>query len=352
MSTRLLPVLRIGPVSLISRRRAVVMAVVGCALLLGMVAMHLMRLGESPGLGDILTTLLGNPPDARTELVVWNFRAPRTVAAIVVGSALGVAGALTQTMTRNPLASPDLLGIMSGAALGIVVTAVLSSGLSGGLTGAMAIIGAPTGALVMGALAAAVVVLLTHDLGLSTSRVVVVGLGVTGLCSALTSWALTVGDAYTASQAVTWMIGSLNGKDWETILGPTIGIGVGFLAVIVASHRLRPMIFSDETATVLGVSARRGRLLMIVLATWLAVTATSMAGPVGFVALSTPHIARMVTRQAMPPLFTSGVVGAILVTVADALCANLFSTAMPVGIGTAVFGAPYLIFLLVRRKAT
>lgn len=351
MSARLLPVLRVGPVSVIARRRAVVVSASCCALLLGMVALHLMRLGEAPGLADIVATFLGSPPDAQTELVVWNFRAPRTVAAVVVGSALGVSGALTQTMTRNPLASPDLLGIMSGAALGVVLTAVLSSGLSGGLTGTMAVLGAPTGAMVMGTVAAAFVVLLTHDLGLSTSRVVVVGLGVTGLCSALTSWALTVGDTYTASQAVTWMIGSLNGKDWETILGPTIGIGAGFLTVLVASHRLRPMIFSDETATSLGASARRGRLLMIVLATWLAVTATSLAGPVGFVALATPHIARMVTRHATPPLFTSGVLGAVLVTVADAVCANLFSTAMPVGIGTAVLGAPYLIFLLVRRKA-
>ncbi|WP_309080637.1 iron chelate uptake ABC transporter family permease subunit [Zhihengliuella sp.] len=329
-------------------RRLAVPLLLGLACVLA-AAWHIAVGGSEIPLRDVLATLAGQAPDGRTELAVTEFRAPRTLAAVVAGAGLGVAGALTQTVARNPLASPDVLGITQGASFGAVAVLVLA-GTAGGLSGIAATLGLPIGAALAGVLTALAVFVLAWRSGLESNRLIIVGLGLSGLAAAMTTWMLTLGDVTNAAQALTWMTGTINGRDWAQVLPIIPLVGAGFLAALLSQRSLRVIALHQDTAVALGMRINVTRVWLLGVATLLAVAATVLAGPVAFVALASPQIAKLMTRSTLPPIVSSALVGALFILLADLAAARLFAVALPAGVATAVVGAPYLIYLVVRQQ--
>lgn len=341
---------RLGAVSLLVRPRGIVLAVVLLGLLALAGSIHLAIGGSAIPLGDVLTALLGGATDGVTELAVTEFRAPRTAAAVIAGASLGGAGAIMQTVARNPLASPDILGVTSGAALGAVAVLVVAGGGAAGLSGLTATVGLPLAAFATGTASGALVFALARRGGVSGARVILVGLGVSGLATSITTWMLTLGDVTSAAQALTWMSGSLNGKDWMLVQPVAIAAAVLLAAASLCSRSLAIASLGDDAALALGLRLNRARSAILAIAVLLASLATVVAGPLVFVALASPQIARLLVRAPTPPLVPSTLVGALFVVVSDTISAHALPTPLPVGVGTTILGAPYLIHLLLTSR--
>lgn len=342
--------LRVGPVSVRYNLRALA---VGALLAVGTVAamaLHVAFGGTPLAYPDVLRSLLGDDSIPRVYLAVTEFRAPRMVAAVVVGACLAAAGAITQTVARNPLASPDLLGVTAGASLGAVTVLVIADGGHAGLSGFAATVGMPAAAFGAGIISGVAVYLLAYRRGLDSYRLVLAGLGISGLAASLTTWILTLGDVTSAAQALTWMMGSLNGKDWETVQPMAGAAVILLLAALCCGRWLLLGSLGEDTAVGLGTRVGAVRLVVLTLAVLLASVATVTAGPVAFVALASPRIARALAGTVIPPIGVSALVGAIFVLLADLVSANLLTAPLPVGVATAVVGAPFLIHLILKYQ--
>jgi iron complex transport system permease protein len=349
-SFRSVRALRAGPVSVRVHPRALA---VGGLLLVGVVtaaAAHLAFGGTPIPYAQVLTALAGGTTEASVHLAVTEFRAPRMVAAILVGACLAAAGAITQTVARNALASPDILGVTSGASAGAVAVLVLAEGGAAGLSGLAATVGMPAAAFTAGLAAGVAAYLLAYRNGIDSYRLVLVGLGISGFTAALTTWMLTLGDVTSAAQALTWMMGSLNGKDWTLVVPMAAVAGVLLAAAVLCGRWLLPAALDEDTAVGLGLRLGLVRVVALTLAVLLAAVATVVGGPLVFVALASPQIARLLTRAPVPPVTVSALTGAVFVLVADTAAANLLAVPLPVGVATAVLGAPYLIHLVMRSQ--
>ncbi|MFJ3900190.1 FecCD family ABC transporter permease [Streptomyces sp. NPDC090025] len=327
---------RLGPASFLVHRRAALVAG-GLAVLLAVASVAYLCVGERfvpPG--DVLDAVLG---DGRS-FVVTELRLPQLVTGLLVGAAFGIAGTLIQTVARNPLASPDVIGISQGA--GAVTVAAMTFGLvSYDLVPYVSIAG--------GLLAAALVYVFAWRGGLHATRFVLIGIGVAIALRSLTHLFMTKGDYLVAQQAQIWMTGSLNGRGMDENLPLRITLLVLLPAILWAARAQRTVSLDDDTATALGVRLGRVRLGLVAVGVVLASVATGVAGPVDFVALLAPQIARRTTRTAQIPLLCSALVGALVVVLADLLGKRLLApTLLPVGVLTAAVGAPYLIWLIVR----
>ena len=326
------------------RRQAAIY--LGLGVLLVVLTAVAVSIGEYPlPLSDVLRSLVGLPSPA--DLVVQQLRLPRVVTGLLAGAAFGLAGALFQATVRNPLASPDLIGVTAGASVG-AVTAITMAGSSAVL--------APAFALVGGAVAAAAVYLLSYRHGVRLHRLVVVGiaLGGTGFAagalSSATSLLLIKADVTNAQQATIWLTGSLHGRTYDHALAPLIALVVALPFLPLAAKVLRSLSLGDEVAAGLGIRLGHARLGLLSLGVLLAAAATAAVGPVGFVALGAPQIARRMLRTSVEPLLGSALVGALVVTCADLLARRLFApTELPAGVFTAVIGGPYLLWLLTRN---
>ena len=287
------------------------------------------------------------------HFVVMELRVPRALTGALVGAALALAGAIVQSIARNPLASPDILGVTGGASVAVVAGVVLSGGSAGGVSGLLASTGLPVLAVAGGLTGAALVYALAWRNGLDGFRLVLVGIGVTAVFTNVKYWLLTVGDVNDTGRAMVWITGSLNARGWEHVVPTALALAVLVPAALLGTRSLNALRFGDDTVTGLGVRMNLARGLLILCAVLLAATATASAGPVAFVALAAPQIALRMTRSAQPPLVVSAVVGAVLISGADLVARTAFSpTELPVGVVTAVLGAPYLIFLLTRLRKT
>ncbi|MEV5704710.1 iron chelate uptake ABC transporter family permease subunit [Actinoallomurus sp. NPDC052274] len=334
-------VLRLGRGSLLVHRRALVV-VVALAVLLAAVVVASLCVGQSfVSPVEVCRVLLGRPsPD---ELVVGTLRLPRLVVGLLAGAAFGVAGALVQTVARNPLASPDVIGVTHGA--GAATVAAMSFGVAS--YDALPYIS------VGGGLAATLLVyVFAWRRGLHASRFVLVGIGISVALGSLTQVFLTKGDYLVAQQAKVWLTGSLNGRGYDHAAPLALVMLVALPAALWAARAQRSALFDDDTATALGVPLDRIRLGLAVLGVVLASMATGAAGPIDFVALLAPQIARRLTRTVQIPLLSSALAGALVVVVADLLARRLFAPIeLPVGVLTAVVGAPYLMWLIVRTRS-
>ncbi|MER5392012.1 iron ABC transporter permease [Saccharopolyspora sp. NPDC002686] len=339
---------RLGPFSGVLRWRPLVALLGGLVLLLAVFVLNV-GLGEyqiSPA--EVLRTLVGDG-DRAQQIIIWELRMPRSLTALLVGAALGLSGALMQTLARNPLASPDMLGITAGAGTAATVVIVLG-GTAGSLAGALADYGLPLVALAGGLLTGLAVYALSNRRGVDSYRLVLVGVGVSALAGNTTYWLLTVGDVNEAGRALVWLTGSLNARGWEHVVPTAIALVVLVPLVLAGSHALGALQYDDDTVRGLGVRADLSRGLLLLAAVVLASVATAAAGPIQFVALATPQIALRLAHSSRPPLVASMVFGAALVVGADVISRTAFgSLELPVGIVTAILGAPYLIYLLVRR---
>ncbi|SHI28804.1 FecCD family ABC transporter permease [Streptomyces sp. 3214.6] len=293
--------------------------------------------------GDVVRTLLGDG-DAGQEFIVNELRLPRVLVGLLVGASLGLGGALFQAVSRNPLGSPDVLGLGQGATAGALVMIVLFSGSTTQVT-----VGALIGGLVTGAL----IYLLAWKRGVHGYRLVLVGIGVSAVATAVNGYLLTKADFVDAARAVVWMTGTLDGRDWKQVW-PLLALACVLVPLVLANARgLRMMEMGDDVSHALGVRVERVRLLLMVAAVLLTAAATAAAGPVGFVALTAPQLARRLTRSPGPNLVPSLCMGAALLVTADWAAQRLFGDGqLPVGVVTGVLGGLYLLWLLVtERKA-
>jgi len=295
--------------------------------------------------------------DPRSLLIVVEFRLPRVMAAVVVGTALGLSGALLQAVARNPLASPDLLGINAGAsvaAVGVVITA----GSAGGVSGAAASLGLPLAAL-LGALASGLVLHLLAIRGrrLDPMRLVVVGVGLSAAGVSMVSWLLTLGDVAQVGPAISWLAGSLHAATWPRVAAVAWALALGAPVVLVLARRLDPIALGDDAAAGLGISVDRTRIILLGISTVLAGAAVSAAGAISFVALAAPQLAQRLSGDIRPPLLAGAALGSAVLVWSDLLARmglswlGQGSTELPVGVLTAALGAPYLLYVVARRRA-
>jgi iron complex transport system permease protein len=344
-------VIRLGDRSLLWRPRPLVLGANLAAAVLVLVAVSVTRGEFTLPLPDVLAVLTGGG-DPVQQLVVLDMRLPRALTGALVGAALGMAGAVTQCVTRNPLGSPDVLGITYGAGAAAVAVITVTGA---GVPGIAASWSLPVTAVLGGLLTATAVYLLAWRDGVDGYRLVLIGIGVGALCAAVTSWLLITADIVEATRASVWLTGSLNGRGWEHVTPLAVTLAVAGAALLAAGNTLGMLAFGEDTTRALGVRVQIGRAIVIALAVVLSSVATAAAGPVAFVALIAPQIAIRLIGAATAPLATSALTGAGLLLLCDLAARTALPVELPVGVVTAVLGAPYLIYLLLvsaRRVTT
>lgn len=343
---RTIPGVRVGRVSFVWRPW-----LVGVTLLLTAAAFLVFCLsiavGDFPiGLSRVMATIVGRGEQV-DEFVVMDLRMPRALAGLVVGIALGVSGAITQSVARNPLASPDILGITGGAGAAAVCLVTVSGGTAAAV---LSTVGLSAAALAGGLGTGLLVYLLAWRRGIDGFRLILIGLAVSAVMEAITTWLLASADIRDVGRAQAWLVGSLDNRSWDEVrlaLGCTV-----LLMTVVAcvAFQFKPMHLGDDIAAGLGVRHSRVRAVLLLCAVLLAAAAVSAAGPVPFVALVAPQVAMRLARCPTPPLVASGLVGAVLLIGADLIARAALPVTLPVGVVTAAVGGPFLVYLLVRAN--
>ncbi|WIE78202.1 iron ABC transporter permease [Curtobacterium sp. MCSS17_016] len=340
--------IRIGPVGLAWHPRVFWYTVGSLATVLVLIVIGTAVGSTWIAPGVVIRSLLGleSGPDA---FIITTLRLPRVLTGALVGLTLGVAGALTQTFTRNPLGTPDIIGVTAGASVGAVAAIVLGGGTYS--VSSLVLGGGIPVAATIGALVAAVLVYgLGWRGGVQSYRLVLVGIGVSATLDAVTSYLLVRAKITVATAASQWLVGSLSSTSWESVWPLLVVAVVAVPIALATSAALGIGQLGDEVATGVGLGVQRHRLLVIALAVVLTAAAVAAAGPVGFVAFVVPQVGLRLAGTNRPPLLLAGALGAVLVLAADLLSRSAFPWQVPVGIITTVIGAPYLIWLLVRHR--
>ncbi|MBM7369400.1 FecCD family ABC transporter permease [Gordonia hydrophobica] len=319
-------------------RRTLTVVVVLTAALVGLFIASLLLGDFTVTVPDLVNTLAGRPPSRLAEFFVMERRMPRALVAMTVGAALAVAGAIFQNLTRNPLASPDILGVSNGASVGAVIVLVV---LRGSLE--QAAVGAAIGAIA----AAALIMVLTIRTGLHGVQLVLVGVAVAAIGTAIVDYILTQVFVASAVTAQTWLIGSLQGATWSDLapVGLVLMLVTAVLVAVGPGTRIADL--GDATATSLGVSITRQRWVLVTAATVLVAAGVAVGGPIAFVALVAPHIARSLCRQSS--FVASALTGAVLLASADLIALYAFGVPIPVGAVTISVGGAFFLWILVRE---
>ncbi|WP_305784550.1 FecCD family ABC transporter permease [Symbioplanes lichenis] len=320
-------------------RRRLLMAVLA-VLIVAMAAISLMFGQTYYPPADIWHVILGETvPGA--SFTVGELRLPRTAMALIVGLCFGMGGVTFQTMLRNPLASPDIIGITSGASaaatLGIVTLKLTGAEVS-------------VFAIVAGLAVALIVYTLSFKDGVAGTRLVLIGIGIAAMLDSVTSYQLSRAGQWDLQQALRWLTGSLNGASWHEVVPVLIALLVLGPVLLARGRDLTMMQLGDDAAGALGVRMERTRLVVIVAAVGLIAFATAASGPIAFVAFLSGPIAARLFGNGGSLLLPAGLVGSLLVLVADFVGQFAFDHRYPVGVVTGVLGAPYLIYLIVRTN--
>ncbi|WP_019630982.1 FecCD family ABC transporter permease [Actinomadura atramentaria] len=335
-------VLHIARVSLRFSPRALLvtlaLATAACAL-----AVVAIGSGDFPiGPGGVVRALLGggDPSDA---FIVRELRLPRAATALAVGAALGLSGAVFQSLVRNPLGSPDVLGFSQGSATGVLAVIVL-----GGAGG----IGVAAGAAAGGAAAGLVIYALAGRHGLHGQRLILLGVGIAAILTGVNGYLVTRAQITDAARAVLWLAGSLDGRDWSDTAPLLTALAVLVPLVLACCARpLRMLEMGDDAAHGLGIGVGAVRTAVLAAAVLLTALAAAAAGPVSFVALTAPQLARRLTRAPGPNLLPSAAMGAALLAAADLAGQRVVpGHQLPVGVVTGLLGGCYLIWLLVTER--
>lgn len=345
---RLRPSLRVGATSWRVSPRAFLCALVAAALAVGLFIVDLAYGDLDIPFGEVVAALLGDESGVNS-FIVRDLRLPEGAVALLSGIALGLSGALIQTFARNPLASPDVIGINAGASAGAVAYIVLFASVDpdapAGVSDDVAL---PLAAFVGALLAAALLYLTAWRSGLDGRRLVLVGIGIAAALTACTSWLLVTAQLQTAASAQVWLSGSLSGANFTNVRWLLAVVIIVAPIAILLSSTLNVLELGDDSARALGVRITFSQGLVLLAAVLLSAVAVSAVGPIGFVAFVCPQIARRLAGVSRPPLVTSALVGAVLVLVADVI-SRLWLTGLAVGVVTSLIGAPYFIYLLVRH---
>lgn len=321
-------------------------------LLLGTAAVFII----STGLGEmkispinVLKVFFGGGSEM-DALVIQSFRLPRIIVALMAGMGLAVAGGILQGMIRNPLASPDILGITGGASVAVVGFLAIFSDKNHVLT--VSIQWMPVAAFIGAAVVAFLVYILAWKNGISPIRLILIGIGLMSLTKALTTFMMVLGPIYQASQANIWITGTVYGSTWKNVGALAPWIIILIIISFIYARNVNIQELGDEVATGLGGRVQKQRLVLMLLSTGLVGGSVAFAGGIGFVGLMAPHMARRLVGSAFGALLpVSALIGGILVMLADLVGRTLFSPLeIPAGVFTASIGAPYFIYLLFKTR--
>lgn len=339
------PVLRIGAISVPVRRRSViVVAALGATALL--VAGYALTLGDYPISLPQLWTALGGGGEEGIRRIVLEWRLPRILLALISGAALGISGAIFQSLTRNPLGSPDIIGFNTGAYTGALIVLLILGG---------DYVATATGSLIGGLATALVVYLLAYRRGVQGFRLIVVGLAVSAILAAVNTFLKLRASLEAAIAAASWGVGTFANIGWKDV-GPVAVVMLLLLPpTVLLSRRLGMLALGDDAAKALGIPLERTRLMLLIVGVAFTAATTAVAGPITFVALAAPQLAHRLTRSAGPGLAASAAMGALLLLVSDIVAQRALAPIhLPVGAVTVTIGGVYLIGLLIaqaRRKS-
>lgn len=333
-------VLRVGGIAVRTSRRAVVVVAVLLAgmLLTALLAVGLGKYHVAPL--DVVSVLTGSNTSF-DRVVVLEWRLPRMLMALLVGTALGLSGAIFQAITGNPLGSPEIVGVNFGAYTGaLAVLATVGSGYY-----AVAV-----GALLGGLVTAVVVYALSFQRGVAGYRLIVVGIAVGAVLNSVNQWIVIKLDHHTAVTAAVWQQGTLSGLTWTQVVPMTVCVALLVSALVALGPQLPVLQLGDDAAGALGVRPDRARAAYLVVGVGLVAVACAAAGPITFVALAAPQLARRLTASPGVALLPAAVMGAALLLVSDVIAQQLFSdNELPVGVITVSLGGCYLIYLLATQ---
>ena len=319
------------------RAYAIIVNVSLIAIVLCICIMMLLYGNTNYSLDVVIRVLRGENIQGAT-FAIATLRLPRMLSGLLVGIAFGIAGNTFQTMLRNPLASPDIIGVTSGSSVAAVFC-ILVLGLSGPAVSIISVIS--------GLLVSMLIYLLSKDISFSGSRLILIGIGIQVMLQAAISFLLLKASQYDVPGAMRWLSGSLNGMTMKGI--PTLFIVVmvfGIISLLFTKY-LQVLELGDEFATTLGIRLNLVRIILILSAVFLIAFATSTTGPIAFVAFLAGPIASKIVGRGSSNVLASGLVGALLVLSSDMIGQYVFSTRFPVGVITGILGAPYMLFLLI-----
>lgn len=320
------------------RRRTVLVALTLSVVLLFAVTQCVGRTVYSPA--EVFRVISGEQVTG-ASFAVGRLRLPRALIAVLAGVAFGIAGVTFQTMLRNALASPDIIGITSGASAA-AVAGIVVFGLGSSATSALAV-----GA---GLLTALMIYLLAYKDGVSGGRLVLIGIAVGAMLDSLVAYLLLRASAWDVQESLRWLTGSLSTASWSQLPPLAVAVAVVVPIMLVLGRRLQMLQLGDDSAAALGVDVQRTRLLLVLGAVALAAFATATTGPIAFVAFLAGPIAVRLVGPGGSLVVPAALVGAALVLAADLLGQFAFDTRFPVGVVTGAVGAPYLLYLLVRSN--
>lgn len=333
------------------RHRAWVPGVAAVVAFLVAVSVSLMVGSYSMTLPEVVSTLMGQG-DKLQNFAVLQVRLPRTVLAVLVGTALGFSGGILQGVTRNPLAEPGMIGINAGAALAVVLWISAQTSAYYSQLDFFTSVGMPVVAAAGALLSTGLVYLLSYNRGIRPVRFILTGIGVNGGILAIITYFQLAMSKGSYNQVLTWTNGSLWGSSWTYIalVAPLIAAVVA--VVLAKAPTLDALSLGDELACGIGVAVGRQRTVFVALAALLAAFATAVAGSIAFLGLLGPQIAkRLVGPRARAMLPMAAMVSSIILVVADTVARNAFSPIeIPVGVVVAVIGVPYFIYLMIKEK--
>lgn len=324
------------------RYRFVIVTILLLTLSLLLASVMLMLGNTKYPLATVIKVLLGEQvPGA--SFAIGTLRLPRMLAGVLVGIAFGIAGNTFQTMLRNPLASPDMIGISSGSSAAAVFCILILK--ASGFVVSIA-------AVVCGLFVAGLIYVLSKGGSFSGGRLILIGIGIQAMLNAVVSFLLLRSSQYDIPAALRWLSGSLNGMQMKEIPGLFLVVVIFGLIILLLSQHLKILELGEQSALTLGLKTDQTRLLLVLSSVFLIAFATAVTGPVAFVAFLAGPIAGRLVGAGSSNVLPSGLVGASLVLGADIIGQYVFDTRFPVGIITGIVGAPYLLYLLIRINRT
>lgn len=329
------------PVMTVQSRKNIVLLSLSIVLILSIVVLSVISGDLVHGWDQWLILLTGGGSHYQ-QVAVWEWRLPRVLMALIVGAGLAISGAIFQSLVRNPLGSPDVTGFNTGAYTGVI----LAIAFFGGMYWQMVI-----GALAGGIISAVLVYFLAYRDGLNGFRLIIVGVAISAMLSAFNMWLLVAVTLENAMSAALWGAGTLNGITWSQVLPASILIVFLIILSGLMAPRLRLLEMGDDCSAALGVPVQKSRAYLMLLGVCLTAAATAAIGPISFISLAAPQIAKRLTRQHEVSFLASALIGAVLLAGADFIAQHTFSSnTLPVGIVTVCIGGVYLIYLIIRES--
>jgi iron complex transport system permease protein len=334
-----------GRIALHLPTKAVIAIAVSICAIIGVLFWSLMTGSFELSARDVIATLMGDDTSRMATAVVWELRFPRTLTAFFVGAFFGLSGAILQYVTRNPLADPSLVGVSQGAALLVVAVTILAPSYSAYWRPAIAMIGAL-------AVAGVILLIASSRREGETMRFILTGIGVAALISSFTQALLTYGDLERSISALSWLSGSVHTAGWTEVRWLSATALIAIPIVLYAARPLSAIRFGQEVAISLGINVRRARYTLVGLSVALAATAVAAVGPLGFVGLVAPHLARRIAHSGVGlHMVLTCLIGALMVGLADFAGRALFAPIqIPAGLFTAIIGVPAFVFVILRGQ--